>query len=260
MKRVLVTGSSGFIGFALSRRLSEMVDYLAHYDIEEGLDITQFDMLNKAVESSSPDCIFHLAGITTTSVAKTNPCLCYELNVGGTANVLESAARNKIPKVVVASTYLNPTESYSRSKWMSEWLCRQYEGVTVLKHCNVYGPGDLSTSRIIPAIITKLLKGERPTLANGASREFIFIDDVVEEYIACGDSTGFRVRQISGDRIELLELFGMISGIMNSKIEPIVSGSEKFKALDEIKTNGSKIRTSLEDGLKKTIEWYAKHL
>src|SRR5690606_32777123 len=128
--------------------------------------------------------VFHLAAQALVSAANRSPVSTFEANIRGTYMLLEACRRaDPQPAVVVASSdkaygphdTLPYTEDfplqgvfpYDVSKSCTDLLARSYAHtysmpVAVTRSANIYGPGDLNLSRIIPGTIVSILRGERP--------------------------------------------------------------------------------------------------
>lgn len=264
MQRVLIIGGSGFIGRALFSRLSGMgLELVAVADVDTGFDIRESSVVDKAFQHESIDTVFNLAAITTTQQAAADPKNCYAVNVAGMSNVLDAALKFGIKRVVVPVTYLLPTEPYSISKHFAYELTKlhTYKNVSVVSHCNVYGPGDYNVTRIIPSVINKVLKGENPVVQLDAQREFIYIDDIVECYIRSATGEFGDYIQARGTLIDLWDLASMIVERINPNQHiQLLKGNDK-KAVSLIDPQRPQWRgtTSINDGLEKTIQWYKAH-
>ncbi len=150
------------------------------------------------------DVVYHLAGISSLPECQNNPNEAYQVNVAGTANVLEAARRHSIKRVIFSSTsaiYENdtifptpenisshPTLIYSLSKKHAEEICYSYQAtygmdIVILRFFNVYGP-HMDYRRpnppLVSYIIKCLLESTNPLLhSNGKqARDMIYIDDV----------------------------------------------------------------------------------
>jgi len=158
MKKILITGSGGFIGKALVKRLSGMEYAVTGFDLADG-DIAEEGALTH-LEKEDIFYVFHLAGKTFVPESWSNPFLFYRTNVLGTANVLEFCRKTGAGLTYVSSylygkpEYLPVDEKhpvkaynpYSHSKLVAEELCRYYReqfplGISILRPFNVYGPG-----------------------------------------------------------------------------------------------------------------------
>jgi len=141
---------------------------------------------------------------------------------------------------------------------------------------NMYGPNDnfdLESSHVIPALIRKMIeakeKDETVTLwgDGSATREFLYVHDCAEAIImAMENYRGCDPINIgSGDEISILDLAGKIASLVGYDKEIVWDVSkpngqprrclDTSKALDKF---GFKASTSLDDGLRKTVDWYVK--
>lgn len=178
----------------------------------EMCDLLHFDTLRRVCDRHQIDTIFHLAASAIVSDAANSPVSTIENNVIGTLNILEVARINKIPRVLVVSSdksygdhaddpreglpyredyALRGLDVYSASKVCGDMLAQTYAyqfkvPVLVARACNIYGPGDLNFSRLIPKTIMCLLAGQAPIINLGNERvlrEFMYVSDIVDAYL-----------------------------------------------------------------------------
>lgn len=200
-KKVLVTGSSGFVGSKLVKELIKNNAEVIRLDLAEGFDITEWSEI-----SSTPnfDIAFHLAARSYVPDSYQNPRDFYYTNVVGTANILE-LCRLKNAKMVFASSYvygipeflpiseqhpIKGVNPYSQSKIACEKLCEGYNrdsGVNcvIIRPSNIYGPGQ-TRNFLIPTIINQLDSGIVNLRDSRPKRDLVYIDDVVDFYIKAG--------------------------------------------------------------------------
>ncbi|MBY0461593.1 MAG: NAD-dependent epimerase/dehydratase family protein [Alphaproteobacteria bacterium] len=205
MKTLLVTGSKGLIGSALSVCLNQLGFVFKPFDVRfdpghSGAgDIRDKDSVRKAVEGSIG--IIHLAGTSRVISGEKDPELCWEQNVEGTENVIEAALNSPLkPWVVYASsrevygqqdllpvaedTVLRPMNVYAYSKVAAEKRIKdaREEGLitSILRFSNVFGSPFDHEDRVIPAFCRAALLGEN-LYVEGAENtfDFTFVDDVV---------------------------------------------------------------------------------
>lgn len=216
--RVLVTGGKGFIGQAVVRALladGHQVDVLSRTPDRGRLpepatvlvaDITDRDEMRKAVGTTPYQGVVHLAALTNARESFEQPVRYYDVNVGGTANLLDAlaASGSESPRFVLASTNnvygtrdgslsedleLHPESPYAASKVAAEQLVTYQAATgalaaTVLRLFNVAGAidgiTDTDTRRLIPGVLA-VAAGERPTFAvngdGGAVREYTHVRD-----------------------------------------------------------------------------------
>lgn len=180
-------------------------------DVED-CDLLDFDTLRRVCDRHQIDTIFHLAASAIVYDAAHSPVSTMENNVMGTLNVLEVARINKIPRVLIVSSdksygdhasdpaeglpyyenyALRGLDVYSTSKSCADIIAQTYSyqfkiPVLIARACNIYGPGDLNFSRLIPKTIMCLLSSRPPQINQGNEhvlREFIYVTDVVDAYL-----------------------------------------------------------------------------
>jgi UDP-glucose 4-epimerase len=204
-KKILVTGSTGFVGRNLVESLRmrglEVVtlnDYRGH-----SLDVRDWQQIKEVEEVGT---VYHLAGITSIPYSFENPRETFEVNVAGTLNVLELCRLRKVEKVVFASSYLygqpqylpidekhplSPTNPYAVSKALAEDVCRayhEYYGLkcAILRLFNLYGKGQ-SDNFLIPSILKQLASRRIELLDSEPRRDFLYITDGVDAFIKAAD-------------------------------------------------------------------------
>jgi len=209
--KILITGSAGFIGSALTEFLKKKDIKIVEYDIKDNPkdDVRDFLRLKKKI--SKVDGVIHLAAVTRARHAQENPKLCIETNIGGTANVLEvirELAEKKRPWLIFTSSRevfgkpkilpateefpKNPINVYGVTKLAGEELCRIYSEsygliIRVLRLANVYTGKNDQLDRVIPKFIIRAAKNE-DLVINGKGKEildFIHITDVIQGTWSC---------------------------------------------------------------------------
>ncbi len=216
-RRVFVTGATGVIGSALTRRLiAEGADVTALvFERPEGSDLLRSNDIDKVKQidgrlEDAPlletilaegrfDAVFHLGAQALVETVLLDPVGTFETNIKGSYNLLDACRKaGDVKAVVVASSdkaygsadVLPYTEEmalegrfpYEVSKSCTDLLAfayhRTYQLPVAVTRCgNVYGPGDLNWSRIVPGTIKSLLAGERPVIRSDGKfkRDYIFV-------------------------------------------------------------------------------------
>ena len=205
MKKALVTGGCGFVGYELTKQLINNgfdVDVIDNLSIgKESKDVTSIgaNFLGgdiRAMENipdKKYDYIFHLAALSRIQPSFVNPNTTFSVNVDGTRQVLEYVRRNggKLIYAGSSSRHHNPELSpYAMSKYLGEQLCALYRrvydvNVEITRVYNVYGPGELIDSHMaaVIGIFRKNVKDGNPLLIHGDGeqrRDFTHIDDICD--------------------------------------------------------------------------------
>lgn len=244
MKKVLVTGSAGFIGKALTQRLRSESYSVEEFDIAQG-DITHPGILDRF---TGVEHCFHLAGKTFVPESWKHPQGFYEVNLMGTVNVLEFCRKNGIPLTYVASylygepEYLPVDEKhpvkaynpYSHSKIMADNTCQFYARqfalpVTIFRPFNAYGPGQ-SKLFIIPEIISKFLDPTIPVvdvMDLRPKRDYIYIDDIVEAFLRSMQKPGGIYNLGSGYSKSVEEIVNLVRQYTGSNKPVKAKGNDR---------------------------------
>ena len=257
--------------------------------------VADYDLMCEIISSQEIEYIFHLAANAIVRVAARDPMQTYHTNVMGTVALLEATRTvgKTVKKVVVASSdkaygdhtklpyfetmALQPKNTYDTSKACADMIARTYAHnyempVCVTRCSNVYGPGDANMSRIIPNSICRVLRGEAPQLYSDVSemeREFIYIDDVVEAFLLLGMSQdftdGFAYNVGGAGPVKVERLVEMIVEQMGSDLKvEVIPRDPQFKEIQRQYIDATILNIAtgwspsvrLEEGLRKTIEWY----
>jgi CDP-glucose 4,6-dehydratase len=240
--------------------------------------------------------VFHLAAQTQVGVAARSPRSTFETNVRGTWIVLEACRGQGVESVVVASSdksygrhdrlpytedaALAPVYPYDVSKAAADLITRSYWHtfelpVAVTRLANVYGGGDLNRARLIPETIGAALHGRAPVLRSDGSpeRDFLYVDDAVTAYLAIRGAVssgepgarGEPFNAGSGEARRVGDVVATICRLAGTGVTPEIRGAGvpaneiDRQWLDSAKLaglTGWRPETSLEDGLRSTIEWY----
>lgn len=211
MKKVLITGGCGFVGYALTLELIkkeyevDVIDNLfigKEAKIPEGCNFLGADVRGMDNIDDKPyDLIFHLAALSRIQPSFENPTLTFSVNVDGTKQIVEYALRNKSKLIYSGSSsrHHNPLLSpYAMSKHMGEEWIKMYKNVygldaEIVRFYNVYGPGELVHSHMAAVIglWRAAVKNGEPIKIHGDGkqrRDFTHIDDIVDGLIRIAES------------------------------------------------------------------------
>ena len=246
IKRILVTGSSGTVGTALTQELLKQKYNVIPLDIKHSIWDNKIDKrtvicdLRKSLNSKrfpKPDLIVHLAANARVHESVMNPKLAYD-NYIMTYNILEYARKNKVPGVLFSSSREIYGESaigkrrretdtditrmkspYTASKFGVEALLTAYRecyGIktVITRLSNVYGRYDVS-ERIIPLFIYYALRNRDMVIFGKEKKlDFTFTDDCVDGFIRIikrfNRVDGLTFNISTGRAVKLIDLAKMI--------------------------------------------------
>ena len=311
-RTVFVTGVTGFIGTALAARLVGLgarVVGLVRDEVAEsnfhrlGLErvvtivwgrLEDYSLLERTVNEYAVEVVYHLGAQAIVGAANLSPLATFKANIEGTWNLLEACrGKEHIRAVVVASTDkaygthkelpyredfpLRPEYPYDVSKACADLLAQSYFRtyglpVVVTRFVNIYGPGDLNFSRIVPDTIRRVLHGRNPLLRSDGTpeRELLYIDDVTDLYLLLAERIDETKGEIfnagSNKPIRVLDLVAMILRVAGrTDLRPDIQGKgNPHGEIDRQWLDGGKVkrvlewepRIALEEGIRKTIEWH----
>jgi nucleoside-diphosphate-sugar epimerase len=309
MKKILVTGSAGFIGARVSEMLLKEgyqvigVDNLNdYYDVNLKLwrleklkkhsnfifykiSVENYNELKTIFRENCPETVINLAARTGVRYSLENPFIYLSTNSGGNLNLLELCREYGVPKFVLASTsslYAGqnvpfrenspvnmPISPYSASKKAAEIMAYTYHylyglDVTILRYFTVYGPAgrpDMAIFRFI-----KWIREGVPLEIFGdgnQKRDFTYIDDIARGTISALKPLGYEIINLGNNHpYKLSEAIELIEKYVGKKAEFRYKELHKadMKAtwadIDKAKELlGWQPQVSLEEGIKKTVEW-----
>lgn len=186
MNKVLVTGSSGFIGRNLSKHLGELGFTVKLLDSDYFKELDWENSLLSLLNSFDPKVVFHVGACSNT--LELNVQYMMEQNYQSTkliSNWCKDEKRNMIFSSSAANYGINgryPSNLYGWSKYAAEdYVCKS--GGIALRYFNVYGPGEenkgVMSSFLYQAYVNRNHGEEVLLFPGGPSRDFIYIKDVV---------------------------------------------------------------------------------
>lgn len=256
-------------------------------------DIRDRDCVLKAVRQV--DVVFHLAALIGIPYSYDAPASYIETNIHGTLNVLQAARELNVERVVHTSTSevygtarrvpideqhpLQGQSPYSASKIGADKLAESFFlsfalPVVTIRPFNTFGPRQ-SARAVIPTIISQSLQGEVVSLGSlHPTRDFNYVGNTVDGFIRCAESkeaAGHTINIGSGDEVSIGDVAKKVEQILgkpvqirleeervrpeNSEVERLIADNSKAKSL-----LGWKPAVSLDEGLRRTIDWIQQHL
>jgi CDP-glucose 4,6-dehydratase len=262
-------------------------------------DLADFDGLVRVLNEHGVEEVFHLAAQTIVGTANRSPLGTWEANVRGTWCLLEACRTlGSVQRVVVASSDkaygsheelpyredfpLRPVFPYDVSKAAADLIARSYAEtygmrVAVGRLANVYGPGDLNWSRIVPDTARALARGERPVIRSDGTpeRDYLYVEDAVDAYLAMAASldrpelSGRAWNAGWGRPVAVLEVVRTLISVSGRDVEPDIRGegnppgeiASQYLDSSAIRAElGWEPKWELEEGLRAAWQWYERHL
>jgi UDP-glucuronate 4-epimerase len=310
-QKILITGAAGFIGSSLADDLlakgfsimgidnfdsfytrdikeTNISNALKHnlYSFQEG-DIRDMEFLNSCFSGFRPDIVIHLAAKAGVRPSIKNPASYYDVNVNGTLNMLEAMRKNKIGRMLFASSssvYGNnkkipfaesdnvdfPVSPYAASKKACELLCHTYHhlfdmDIFCLRFFTVYGPRqrpDLAINKF-----TRALLNDEPITLFGdgsTSRDYTHISDILQGIgQAMENLKGFGIFNLGeSNAISLKELVALLENSTGKKADikylPMQDGDvlRTFADISRAKSVlGYNPVVNIADGISNYVEW-----
>jgi len=256
-------------------------------------DLREADTCWRAV--SGVTYVLHQGAVPSVPRSITDPVTTNDVNIRGTLNMLIAARDEGVRRLVLASSSSvygdtptlpkvetmppSPLSPYALSKLTAEFyavLFNKLYGLSTvsLRYFNVFGPGQDPQSQyaaVIPRFITALLNGNPPAIFGDGeqSRDFTYIEDCVSaNLLACkAEGASGRVMNVAcGFRTTLNDLFKKIRNITGAAVEPVYEASrpgDVKHSLADISLAKNVMNYSpsysIDEGLKKTVEWFKKN-
>jgi len=276
--KVLITGSTGFIG-------RNLVEYLKDEIYEFRGDVTRLEDVQRNLHEGF-DALVHLAALTFPPASWEAPEAFFNTNILGTLNILKSFrfykrliyistshiyGKQKTHTAITEEANPHPIEPYAVSKLAGERLvkawCERYKiPFTIIRPFNQFGKYQKSPF-LIPALIERGLRQKRIYIYGNNIRDYLYVENLCRaiNIVLKKDIEGIY-NVCSGEPHNIFYIAEKIAKILKIKdlVEikpleqerptdpPVIHGSyERF-----YKATGWKPKISLEEGLRRTIKWY----
>ena len=258
MKRVFVTGGSGFIGKHLISKLTGMNNVITNYDTEQGSninvnnvvgDILDFDKVMYHLKGH--DTVCHLAAMVGVVKCQANEGLMYQINYEGLENIVKACHDSNVKKFVFASSsevygeggvgcifdeyaQLAPKSMYGKAKRDAElYIMSSFKNASILRYSNIYGPQQ-RYDFVVPAFIITAIMGHPLTICGDGEqvRCFTYISDAVEGTVKAleHDEDSYEVYNItSGKPTSNISLSKIICNLCNNTCEPYFLKYEELR-------------------------------
>ncbi len=314
-KNVMVTGVGGFVATHLAAELHEseanvvgiMRDSrggrrLEAFDLTSKIDIVRgsiddYELVERVFAEYEISHCFHLAAQAIVGIANRSPVSTFESNIRGTWTVMEAARNSSLVEGVVFASSdkvygdhevlpytedasLNAIYPYDASKLCAEVIARSYAKtfdlpLGVVRCANIYGPGDLNWSRVIPGTVRSMLAGEEPIIRSDGTleRDYMYVTDAVSAYVTLAENLGREdVRGEAfnfgwGRGYSVIEIVETVLRQGGSSLRPKILGQNRGEInkqwLDSTKANRVldwQPAVTLDEGVRRSIDWYREFL
>ena len=228
-KKILILGSSGFIGSHLVKFLlknNEVVQFDMNPPPQKIADseFIKGSILDKTLVTSAMkdvDIVYHFAAMTDIDIVNKNPAEAIEVNIAGTSNVLEACVQEKIERFIFSSSVYVYSEFggvYKSTKQACELLIEDYNEMhglayTILQLGSVYGPGAKQINLISRLINEALSLKEIHHYGTGEEiRQHIYVNDVIQAAATSIDKyyKNKKIILLGNERITISDLMDKI--------------------------------------------------
>ena len=238
------------------------------------------------------DHVLHIAAIPSVPRSVEDPVGSHRANVDATLLLLTAARDADVKRLVFASSSSvygdsrtlpkheamppNPLSPYALQKLIGEQYVRMFHSLygldaVALRFFNVFGPRQDPSSQysgVISLFTAALSEGRPPTIHGDGeqTRDFTYVSDVAAGVVAATTATGvggLAINLAQGGRLSLKRLFAILQDVIGADVEPIYGPPREGDVRDSqadatlaVKYLGFDAKVSVEDGLRKTVEWY----
>ena len=310
MARYLVTGGAGFIGSHIVDALvAQGHQVLVLDDLSSGreenlaavfnrVEFVKGEIRDRALAEAvmrGIEFVIHAAAWRSVPKSMADPIGYTEVNVVGTVNLLDAAAKAKVKRFVCVSSSsvygetdqmplredqpARPISPYAASKLVDELYCglfaRAFNLETVaVRYFNVFGPRQSLENEyavVVPKFIVCLMRKESPPVYGDGkqSRDFTYVDNVAEATIIASQTSGISGEVFNvalGEEHTVLDLLSEINTIMGLSVPPAFKPprpgdvqrtfADSSKAERLLRWKGN---ISFSEGLRRTVDWFTQH-
>ena len=286
VRRLVNMGSKVHVFSLHDDKIRDIKDKIKFYNV----DVRDYISVKNACEQIQPDKIFHLASVVNLSRDIRDMDIIMDVKIRGTMNMIKALDNSDFDCFINTGTCEGygqntppfeesmcpmPISPYSSANASMSIFCKMlYESngipITTLRQFTCYGPWQIS-KMLIPYVIKSSIKGDKIILTSGEQRrDFNYVDDAVESFILAAtekNAIGEIINIGTGESHRVYDIVNMIIKLTGGITKPdfgaiphrkpeiwnIVADNSKAK-----KILGWEPKTYIEEGLRKTIDWYKK--
>jgi UDP-glucose 4-epimerase len=253
------------------------------------VDLLDIESLELVFREFKPDFVNHHAAQIDVRKSVEDPAFDAETNIIGSINLFELSINYGVRRIIFSSTGgalygepeklpasedapIEPISPYGVAKYCSENYLNYFKRLygierVILRYANVYGSrqDQLGEAGVVAIFAGKILKGEKPVVYGDGTqtRDYIYVEDVVEANVLALNGKEGTYNIGTGKETSVNELINVFSKVLGREIKPEYAPPRKGE-IRRISLDGEKAKKelsfvpkySLEEGLKKTIEWY----
>jgi CDP-glucose 4,6-dehydratase len=261
-------------------------------------DICDQALLERVLGEYEVDTVIHLAAQAIVTIANRNPVSTFETNIGGTWALLEACRRSPtVKQIVLASSDkaygdheslpydetmpLRGLHPYDVSKSCADLIAQAYAAsyglpVAITRCGNFYGGGDLNWNRIVPGTIRSIVREQRPVIRSDGQfvRDYFYVEDGAAVYMLLAEQLAQRPElygqafNFSNEvQVSVLALVERLIALMGSALKPDIRNEttneirhQYLSAARARRVLGWQPLFTLDEGLRRTIEWYKPFL
>jgi UDP-glucose 4-epimerase len=253
------------------------------------IDLLDMESLELVFREFKPDVVNHHAAQIDVRKSVEDPSFDAETNIIGSINLFECSINYGVRRIIFSSTGgalygesenlpatedtpIEPLSPYGVAKYCVENYLNYFKRLysierVILRYANVYGPRQdpLGEAGVVAVFTGKILKGEKPVVYGDGNqtRDYIFVEDVVKANVLALEGKEGIYNIGTGKETSVNELVEIFSKVLGREIKSEYAPPRKGEAsrisldADMAKKELSFVpKYSLEEGIKKTIEWY----
>lgn len=260
-------------------------------------DLCDLEFIERVLAEYEIETVFNLAAQTIVTIANASPISTFESNIEGTWVLLEACRRVPFVKQIVTASSdkaygeqkvlpykedmpLQGQHPYDVSKSCADLIAHSFAHsyglpVSITRCGNFYGGGDLNWNRIVPGTIRSVLRGNPPVIRSDGKflRDYIYVEDGADACILLAEKMAENP-ELAGEAfnfstespLTVMELVRNILKQLNSKLEPQVLSQASNEIRDQYLCSekarqmlGWQPKYSLDEALKRTIDWYVDY-